>query len=283
MATDYKQQLDAVEANWCAAWMALGAVEEPPHSLVEDTPEWVRVYTPGGPDLLLNIILRFQPQGPLNTAALERAIAPYRDYGLPFQWWLTPNDSPPMLARELRRLGMYPWGNAVAMALPLDGWTPPTRVRQHPQVSVRQVPFQDEPGRWRALEVICKVFSVAKVPMARWCTINPRFHIYLAELEGRPAAAMALLHAGEAAGLYHVATLSQFRRQGIAARMIVQGLQDAAAEGARLAVLTATPEGQPLYESLGYRTCGVIEQWMPGGALLSDLYYGRGRMGQTFL
>jgi hypothetical protein len=55
------------------------------------------------------------------------------------------------------------------------------------------------------------------------------------------------------------------------------------AEGATLGVLTATPDGQPLYEQLGYRTCGVIEQWMPANALLSQLYYGMGRQGMEHL
>ncbi len=271
---DRVQALDAVEANWCAAWMTLGAIEEPPRSLVENTAEWVRVITPDGPDLLLNNILRFHPNGPISAQAVERAIAPYRKYHLPFQWWLTPNGSPPGLGGELRRLGMYPWGNATAMALPLDGWEPSPKVRLHPHVRVRQVAPDDEEGRWRALNVICTVFDVPRGPMSRWCSINPCFRIYLAELDDQPTAAMALLPQGEVAGLYHVATLRAYRRQGIAGRMIIQGLQEARDQGARLAVLTATPEGQHLYELLGYETCGVIEQWMPGGSLLAKLYYG---------
>jgi GNAT superfamily N-acetyltransferase len=270
---DRAQALDAVEANWCAAWLTLGAVEAPPRSVAEDTSEWVRIITPEGPDLLLNNILRFRPNGPVTAQVVERAIAPYRKYHLPFQWWLTPNGNPPGLAGELRRLGMYPWGNAKGMALPLDGWQPPARVRLHRQVRVRQVPLEDDEGRWRALHVICTVFGVPRGPMGRWCSINPCFRIYLAEVDGQPAAAMALLPQGEIAGLYHVATLSAYRRQGIAGRMIVQGLQEAQQQGARLAVLTATPEGEHLYEELGYEACGVIEQWMPGGALLSRLYY----------
>ena len=55
---------------------------------VEDTSEWVRIITPEGPDLLLNNILRFRPNGPVTAQEVERAIAPYRKYHLPFQWWL---------------------------------------------------------------------------------------------------------------------------------------------------------------------------------------------------
>lgn len=272
---DKKQQLDAVEANWCAAWMALGSIDEPPRSQVEDTQEWVRIVTPDGPDLLLNNILRFQPREPITTESVERAIAPYRRHHLPFQWWLTPHGNPPGLVSELRKLGMYPWGNATAMALSLDGWEPPSQVQQHQQVTVRNVPIEDTEGRWRALDVICRVFGVPRSSMAHWCSLNPCFRIYLAELEEKPAAAMALLPDGEVAGLYHVATLNEYRHRGIAARMIVQGLLEARKQGATIAVLTATPEGQHLYETLGYQICGVIEQWMPGGALLSKLYYGQ--------
>jgi GNAT superfamily N-acetyltransferase len=273
-AIDQAERLAAVEANWCAAWMTLGAITTPPRTLVENTAEWVRVVTPDGPDLLLNNILRFQPSGPVNAQVIERAIAPYRKYHLPFQWWLTPHGNPPGLAEGLRRLGMYPWGNAKAMAMPLGGWQPPVRVHLHPSVTVRNVPLEDEEGRGRALEVICTVFSVPRRPMARWCSVNPCFRIYLAELGDHPAAAMALLADGDVAGLYHVATLDEYRRQGIAARMIAQGLQEAQDQGARLAVLTATPAGEHLYESLGYEPCGMIEQWMPGGSLLTKIYYG---------
>ncbi len=273
MTDDEKQQLAAVEANWCAAWKSLSSVRKAPRSVVEDTAEWVRVYTPNGPDMLLNIILRFRAHASLQQSDLERAIAPYRQYGLPFQWWQTlDSSSPPGLSQALRRLGMYPWGNAKAMAMPLDDWQPPAKIHLHRQARVRQASLDDEEGRWRALDVICTVFGVPRGPMGRWCSINPCFRIYLAELNDQPAAAMALLQDGEVAGLYHVATLPAYRRQGIAARMIVQGLQEAQAQGARLAVLTATPEGEHLYKMLGYEACGAIEQWMPGGALLSKLY-----------
>jgi GNAT superfamily N-acetyltransferase len=272
-----KQQLAAVEANWCAAWKSLGSVPTPPHSVVEDTDECVRIYTPGGPDMLLNIILRYRVAESFASTDLERAIAPFRTHALPFQWWQTANGSSPDLSRALRLLGMAPWGKATALTHPQADRQPPAQVPQHPRAIIRNIPLQNQMGRMRALEVICTVFSVPQEYMARWCTINPRFQMYLAELRGQPVAAMGVLLDNNAVGLYHVATRSRYRRQGIAARMIVQALQDAKASGATLGVLTATPDGQPLYEQLGYQTCGVIEQWMPGTALLSELYYGAGR------
>src|SRR5690348_1278768 len=137
MIQDTSQQLAAVAANWGAAWKTLGCVSLPPLSVVEDTAEWVRVYTPNGPDMLLNIILRYQTHAPLRPADLERAIAPYRKYRLPFQWWQTSDGSPPVPEHALRRLGLYLWSNATAMTLPLEGWQPPARAHLHPQAQVR--------------------------------------------------------------------------------------------------------------------------------------------------
>ena len=84
----------AVEANWCAAWASLGLLRHPPRSFVDDTATLLRVVTPGLPETLMNIVMRYRAPEPVTAADIEETIAPFRRYGLPFQWWLIRDDAP---------------------------------------------------------------------------------------------------------------------------------------------------------------------------------------------
>lgn len=53
----------------------------------------------------------------------------------------------------------------------------------------------------------------------------------------------------------------QFRRRGIARRLMNHALVDLCDKGVPVIKLDATPEGFPLYESLGFETEALIERW----------------------
>lgn len=268
---DLARMTRIVEDAWCAGWASLGALNASPRTQVDDTPDYLRIYTPGLPESLLNIVLRYRGSTPVTPAALERIIAPYRTHHLPFQWWINAADEAPGLRDCLRALGMQAWGGATAMTLDLAGWrAPATSVPADVRMG-RVASAQD--GR-DALGVICEVFYVPAGPMARWTTENPAFHVYLARLGGRAVSALAIQRSGGVAGVYHVATRSGARRRGIAGALLSLALDEARAGGCTLAALTATPEARRLYESLGFRACGAIEQWAAGRQLANALLHG---------
>ncbi|HEX9412944.1 MAG TPA: GNAT family N-acetyltransferase [Ktedonobacterales bacterium] len=260
----------AVEANWCAAWASLGGVRDLLPTLVDDTAGYVRVCTPGIPELLLNTVLRYSGPVPVAAADLERVIAPYRRHHLPFQWWLTLGEEPRGLREQLYRLQLLSYGGTPCMALDLDGWVAQAEAADvAAQETTHAVSTPDEARA--ALEVICHVFDVPPGPMARWTVENPRTQLYLTRRHGQAVSALATFRDGESVGISNVATLFQFRRRGSAGRLLIHALREAQAAGARLATLTATPEAQRLYESLGFRTCGMIEQWVPSPELMARL------------
>lgn len=269
------ERLDAlarmVETNWCAAWASLGAVDEQPRSYVDDTPSWLRVYTPTMPETLVNMIIRFAVPGPVDVGDVERALDPFRRYHLPTQWWLLRDDEPEGLRDALRVAGWQRWAGTPAMALDLRGWRPSYH-SVGPDVTLG--PVRDDTDARDALDVICQTFSVPPGAMSRWTIGNSAFHVYLARAGSRPVAALAVLYDGEVVGAYHVATLPGMRRRGIAGNLLIHALSDAIKHGAKWATLTATDEAQALYERLGYRTVGTIEQWMPGHRLMVALMYG---------
>jgi GNAT superfamily N-acetyltransferase len=274
MALEHVSRLaHAVEENWCHAWASLARVADPLPTLVDNPPEYLRVCTPRVPEMLLNAVLGYTGQAPVRAPDVERIIAPYRRYHLPFQWWMTLGEEPRGLREQLHQLHMQSCGSATSMALDLAAWDPPRPlIPLGDSVSLRRVTTDDE--RRAALQIICDVFYVPPGPMARWTTDNAAFRLYLCEVAGQPASALALLPVDAVVGVYHVATRPGYRRRGLAGALLTLALSEAGAEGARLATLTATPEARMLYDSLGFRACGYIEQWIPAPELMARLTYG---------
>ncbi|MBF6591601.1 MAG: GNAT family N-acetyltransferase [Ktedonobacterales bacterium] len=257
----------SVEENWCAAWASLGAVAMTPRTVVERGPEYLRVYTPGEPDTLLNMVMRYAAPGPVRAVDIERVLQPYRRHHLPTQWWLMLGMEPPGLRERLAAAGMQSWGGAAAMAREMaDGAAPISLPPLEGDVTLGRLASRDDTAA--ALGIICDVFSVSEHAMARWTTRNPAFALYLARLGGQPVAALGILRHEDVAGVYHVATLPWARRRGLAGHLLTHALRDAQAAGCLTATLTATPEARSLYERLGFRAVGVMEQWMPGSRLM---------------
>lgn len=267
-ATLRARMAHAVEANWCAAWASLGALPHPPRSLVDDTATLLRVVTPGLPETLMNMVMRYRSVGLVTAEAVEDVVAPFRRYGLPFQWWLIRDDAPAGLREQLYALGMRSWGGATMMYLPLARWDASYPLAP-PNVSYHRATTDAE--RTDALHIISRVFDVPPFPMSRWTSENLAFALYLAHWGNQPVATVATLPAGETLGVYHVATLPEARRRGIAGNLLLLALREAQAAGLSTATLTATMDGLHLYTQLGFATCGLLEQWMAGPRLTDEL------------
>ena len=254
----------AVERNWRYAWTALGTVETEPRSIVDDTSGFLRVYTPGIRESLLNMVMSYQSPAPVSPEDVSETLTPYRQHGLPTQWWLLLGDEPAGLRDSLRAIGMESWGGATALALPLDIWTPSFHPPLPDLEFLRATSWEE---RMAALRVISEVFFVAPEPMRRWTVDNAIFNLYAARWNGRIVTALTTLQRDGVVGVYNVATSSSARRRGIAGNLLMYALQAAANQGARLATLTATPQALRLYGELGFQSVGVIEQWLPGPRL----------------
>jgi GNAT superfamily N-acetyltransferase len=85
----------------------------------------------------------------------------------------------------------------------------------------------------------------------------------LIEDEGRVVATTSLLSYGtRMAWVGMVLTRAEYRRQGLARRLMEDAIASAERKGIRTLKLDATDEGRPLYESLGFVVEGTIERWM---------------------
>ena len=84
----------------------------------------------------------------------------------------------------------------------------------------------------------------------------------LIEDDGRIVATTSLLAYGERlAWIGMVLTRAEYRRQGLARRLMEDAISSAERNGVRTLKLDATDEGRPLYESLGFIVEGTVERW----------------------
>lgn len=278
MALDQLHQMArAVEDAWAAPWTALGEVQATPRTIVDrvsgPAEHYLRVYTPGMPEMLLNLVMCYRTDHPIGSANVERVIAPFRQHRLPFQWWVTPGLEPHGLRDRLRALGMQSWGGSTSMTLSLPGWQ--SRYRP-PAAGTALYHAQTADEAHKALGVICEVYYLTWEPMARWALYSPGVQTYYATLNGHTVAALTTMAHNGTVLIYNVATLPGARRRGIAGNLVALALSDACDDGCTLAALTATPEARHLYEELGFRTCGTMEQWAPSHALSYALQRGQG-------
>ncbi len=87
----------------------------------------------------------------------------------------------------------------------------------------------------------------------------------LIEDAGRIVATTSLFSYGKRlAWIGMVLTRAEYRRQGLARRLMEDAISSAEHNGIRTMKLDATDEGRPLYESLGFIVEGTVERWGRG-------------------
>lgn len=92
--------------------------------------------------------------------------------------------------------------------------------------------------------------------------LTPEVSLVLARRGDEPPASAAMvLHTGDMAGLYWVATRPEARGQGLAAACTVAATNLALARGARAVALQASPMGDPIYRRLGWREYDRLQRW----------------------
>jgi ribosomal protein S18 acetylase RimI-like enzyme len=85
--------------------------------------------------------------------------------------------------------------------------------------------------------------------------------IYIANVDGEPAASTVSWHHGSDCSIWWVATVPEARGRGLAPGLMRRAIADGRQAGCDITTLQATKAGQPVYEKLGYRGLGGIEMW----------------------
>lgn len=206
------------------------------------------------PDRTLNVaFVERAPAAP--SAALRRADDEFRRRRTPFALDLEVGRNPEVEAAAadlgLRRVVARP-----AMARTLRGWSSPP---PPDEATLRRATTGRDLAGFVALqsEVFHIHAEVTRRFIPRAALSFPGLTLYLADLDGRPAATAAAHLDDGAVGIFGVATARWARRRGLATALTARAMADAAPH-ADLAWLQATFEGRPVYERMGFE---VVSEW----------------------
>lgn len=146
-----------------------------------------------------------------------------------------------------------------------DGMTNQGVTQRSPAVIIRRVGNQQDLSPWK--EVTFAGFDFSQGDRTSYDRFTDAFPLdpaspqqaFLAFDGGKPVAASLLFLAGDAAGLYFITTLGDYRRRGIGREMVLATLHYARAAGARFASLQSSPDGLSVYEKAGFKECCLVD------------------------
>lgn len=184
---------------------------------------------------------------------VPKLVETFHSRNVPALWHLDPASQPADLAQRLDHLGCRALSSGVCMAAALDSL--PQTIQLAVGLSVQRVTTESDLNTW--LDVWMHADDELRQPREQLYQnlglsgTQPLRH-YLARLDGEPVGVSQLFLGRRAAGLYSVSVLPAFRRRGVGTALTLTPFHDARAEGYILGVLGPSPEGQPLYEKLGF-------------------------------
>jgi GNAT superfamily N-acetyltransferase len=220
----------------------------------------------GIPYLLFNGVLNARLPANDLEGSIARAMAPFVARKLPMFWMTGPSTQPTDLGQRLLAAGLSDAGDLVGMAADLtsvheDGSAPP-------DFTIERVRDMGTLERW--IGVLSTGFGYAAdvgrsffeaLSALELEARSPLLH-YLGFVSGEPVAtASAFLGAG-VVGIYSVATLPEWRRQGIGAAMTLAPLRAARSAGYQMGILHAEPAGLSVYRRLGFRQYCTLHPYL---------------------
>jgi len=219
----------------------------------------VHASSTGYPVPLLNLALS-QPY-PENTPValiskeIEQIKAFFRTRNVPWYWWLGPQPAPANMAVHLVRQGLrYDQDPLPTMLAPL----PAQPVAAPADIQVWQASTIDDLQaastiRHLAFGFPAKAAATYFEAMAPAWLTSPTVQLFLASKGEAPPAAMgALIIRAGIPGVYVMATLPTWNRQGLGKAILTRLLSEATEAGFPFVVLTASPLGYPLYQQFGF-------------------------------
>lgn len=242
-----------------------------PGASLHEHPEAAWVDT-GVPDGMFNGVYRLSGDP---AAAASRVAAHFEARGLPFHWEVglrgeAPDTAATLVGHGLRHdedePGMWLDLAAAPVAVPpVDGLT--VRPVVNPELLEQWVRVWGCGAPPAATDRFLRVYAALPYGPA-----GP-LRMFVGFLGDRPVATVYVFLAAGVAAVHFVVTLPELRRRGIGTAMTGAALGEARAAGYRIAVLTASPDGEGIYRRLGFQRCCVVSTygWQPDDLAIEPL------------
>ena len=205
----------------------------------------------------LNMVWSESPLTQGDAPCVRQVEKYYETESLPYWWWIFPRAKTAETIRLLKDTGHVHLLNMPCLLADLSAL--PKAKSCGPPATIREVGNQEDLALWQ--EVTFAGFDFSQGDRTSYDRFAGAFSLgpdssqkaFLAFDGGRPVAASLLFLAGNAAGLYFITTLGEYRRRGIGRKLVLATMHHARAAGARYASLQSSPDGLTVYEQAGFK------------------------------
>ncbi|MHC2070060.1 GNAT family N-acetyltransferase [Bremerella sp. T1] len=260
-STEIAQVIETNDSEFCCYWAQSPKVE------LRREEHWYRLISDIDHPYFNSI---FEAQLPTTgiVSAIEEAIRPYRDRGRQMSWWIGPASRPITLGQHLEQLEFKKTACEAAMAIcPFEA----DFERISDDVEIQAVTSATQLRTW--VEIMTGVYGLPEFTREPWFQILNRLGLdgrsklqhFVARLDGDVAGVGSVFYGSQAAGIYNIAVLPEFRGQGVASTLTISLLSLIDEQGYQLATLCASQEAEKLYRKIGFQMHGELNcfVWSP--------------------
>ena len=226
-----------------------------PDLRVIERPGWLQIVTPSITNGSLNEVIHAALSQADADATIDATIAAYRALGLKFRWRITPLSAPLDLGERLARRGLT-WTDGFGMARSTEA-----DLSADPSIRVVEVDastlatFSATAAAGWAQDLA----HVARINTQVFACAPRHQHMFLAYVDGAPAATASYVPFARSAYLIGGVTVPAFRGRGLYRALVLARLAHARARGLSLATTHARGHSSaPILERLGFaKICSV--------------------------
>ena len=221
-----------------------------PDLRVIERPGWLQIVTPSIKTGGLNEVMYSLLDEHSADAAIDEAIAIYRDLGLKFRWNAAPGSGPANLGARLVRRGLdESWGRGMACSTEIA--VAPSR----DDIKVGVAGADTLAHYTRVMAAGWSADPIALAAMHRHLVADERYHLFVAYCDGEPAAAASYIAFAHSAFLMGGVVLPRYRGRGLYRALVAARLAHARSLGLELATTHAREAtSAPILERIGFDT-----------------------------
>ena len=181
----------------------------------------------------------------------------YKKLNLRFWWWVYPSGQSPETRRLLQDAGFRLIEKVPCMAADLNDSLSDTKFPDN--IKISDVKNKNDLRTWE--DISFHGFEMPPRAREQYGAFVSSFNLgaqspqklFLAYLDGIPAATSLLFTYKNSAGIYYVSTLPAYRNKGCGLRITQAAMQSAKESGFKDVILQATPMGRRVYMRAGFK------------------------------